>query len=444
MTLIERVWGLLSLSALVFFVSGCSNSSQNETPHGSILSVSTVGGSNNERGSSVITTTDQGYAILGYTQSNDGDVTDKTDTSFDYWVVKYKADHTIEWQKTYGGSGNDRGRSIIQTLDGGYALIGSSSSTDGDVSNNSGQLDFWMVKLDSSGNISWENSFGFPGNDEGISLIQTSDLGYLLIGVLDVTGSGGEGNTRASSRHAGGDYWAVKLSASGELEWSRYFGGNFTDTPEGVVQLPDEGYIIAGGSDSEDTDISNNIGTYDFWVIRISSDGDLIWERSFGGTQIDEARAIVASNDGNYLIVGDTRSNDVMVSSNNGAADVWLIKITPSGNLIWEKNYGGSGFDTAQDIVKLNDGYVITGSSRSADGDVAVNKGQNDLWVFKIDFEGNLIWEQSVGGSNIDFGYGVTFLNNGTVVSVGDTGSTDGDITENKGFTDLLLAIIND
>ena len=152
----------------------------------------------------------------------------------------------------------------------------------------------------------------------------------------------------------------------------------------------------------------------------------------------------MASNDGNYLIVGDTRSNDVMVSSNNGAADVWIIKITPSGNLLWEKNYGGSGFDTAQDIVKLDDGYIITGSSRSADGDVTVNKGQNDLWVFKIDFEGNLIWEQSVGGSNIDFGYGVTFLDNGTVISAGDTGSTDGDITENKGFTDLLLAIIND
>ena len=440
----QQAWNLLSLLALVIFTLACSNSNRNEIPHGSIIAFNTIGGSNNERGSSVIATDDQGYAILGYTQSNDGDVTDKTDTSFDYWVVKYTADHTIEWQNTYGGSGNDRGRTIIQTIDGGYALIGSSSSTDGDISNNSGQLDFWMVKLDSAGNISWEKSFGFPGNDEGISLIQTSDLGYLLIGVLDVTGSEGEGNTRVSSRHAGGDYWAVKISASGELEWSRYFGGNFTDTPEGVVQMPDGGYIIAGGSDSEDTDISNNIGTYDFWVIRISSDGALIWERSFGGTQIDEARAIVASNDGNYLIVGDTRSNDVMVSSNNGAADVWLIKITPSGNLIWEKNYGGSGFDTAQDITKLDDGYVITGSSRSADGDVSVNKGQNDLWVFKIDFEGNLIWEQSVGGSNIDFGYGVTFLDNGTVISVGDTGSTDGDITENKGFTDLLLAIIND
>ena len=152
--------------------------------------------------------------------------------------------------------------------------------------------------------------------------------------MLDVTASEGEGNTErsVSQRHAGGDYWAIKTDVNGQLEWSRYFGGNFTDTPEGIVQLADGSYIIAGGSDSKDTDISNNLGTYDFWVIRISSTGDLLWERSYGGSEIDEARVVVASDDGHLIVIGDTRSSDLMVSKYKGAADIWLIKIAPDGH----------------------------------------------------------------------------------------------------------------
>jgi hypothetical protein len=403
--------------------------------------VISLGGSNNERGESVIKTQDGGYALLGYTQSNDGDVIDKTDESFDFWVLKYSADRVLQWNKTFGGSGNDRGRAIIQTADGGYALIGSSTSTDGDVTGNAGQSDFWFLRLDVSGNLIWQRSYGFSGNDEGSSLIQTSDQGFLLIGVLDVTASGGEGNTDRSvqQRHAGGDYWAIKTDASGNLEWSRYFGGNFTDTPEAVVQLADQSYIIAGGSDSSDTDISNNLGTYDFWVIRISPEGTLLWERSYGGSEIDEAKGMVASNDGNFFVVGDTRSNDEMVSSNKGGADIWLIKVSPSGELIWERTFGGSSFDAARAVFKSTDGLIIAGNSRSSDGDLSENKGQNDLWILKVSFDGVLQWQQSFGGSNLDLGFAATRLDNGGIIAVGDSSSDDGDLSENKGFTDTVI-----
>ena len=420
-------------------------SNLNSNIGGNLTSVSTLGGSNNDSAQSVVATNDGGYAILGYTQSNDGNITDKQDESFDYWLLKFSSQNTLEWQKTYGGSQDDRGREIIQTQDGGYAIIGTSESSDFDVTENNGSQDFWISKLDAAGNISWQNSFGFQGDDMGVSVIQTSDFGYLLTGVLDVTSSNGQGNTnRNTARHAGGDYWAIKLDASGNLQWSRYFGGNFTDTPVGAVEMNDGGFIIAGGSDSEDTDISANKGTYDFWVVRVNADGDLVWEKSFGGTETDEARAMVKANDGNIVIVGETRSNDLDVSSNNGAADFWLIKISTGGNLIWQKTIGGSGFDVARDINTTQDnGFIISGSSRSSDGDVSENKGQNDAWAVKVDNNGNLIWEASSGGTNIDFAYGIAELNDQSVVVVGDTSSNDEDILENKGFADLLLFKIN-
>jgi hypothetical protein len=426
---------------------GCTNDDSTSNPQrkGVVNLVQTYGGTKNDSGQSVVATLDGGYAILGYTQSNDGDIIEKQDDSFDYWLLKFNAENELQWQKTYGGSADERGNDIIQTQDGGYAVLGFSFSSDGDVTNNAGLQDYWLAKLDATGNISWQKSFGYQGADSGVSVIQTNDQGYFVSGVLDVTASGGEGNTsRNTNRHAGGDYWVLKLNASGDIEWSKYFGGNFTDTPENVVQTDDNGFIIVGGSDSNDTDISSNIGTYDFWVLRISSIGNLIWEKSFGGDQIDEARAIVKSNDGNYIIAGDTRSSNNDISNNIGAADLWLIKISPNGDLIWEKTIGGTNFDVARAMVKTQDnGLLLAGSSRSADFDVSENKGQNDAWALKLDIEGNLQWETTIGGSNIDFGYSIAELNDTSIVLVGDSTSSDGDITENKGFTDLLLIKID-
>jgi len=437
----------LFFSFILIFLSCTSNdTSSNNQINIETTFVKTYGGSKNDSGHSIISTNDGGYAILGFTQSMDGDISNKQDESYDYWLLKFNAQDDLQWQKTYGGSGDDRGNAIIQTQDGGYAILGTSNSNDNDVSGNTGMQDYWLAKLDSSGNILWQKSFGYQGADSGISVIQTNDQGYLISGVLDVTASNGEGNTeRLTNRHAGGDYWVLKLNASGIIEWSKYFGGNFTDTPEGIIQTADNGFIIAGGSDSVDTDISGNIGSYDFWVIRISATGNLIWEKSFGGDEIDEARAIVNSADGNFVIAGDTRSSDNDVSENKGAADLWLIKISPNGNLLWEKTIGGTNFDVSRELVKTNDnGFLLAGSSRSSNIDVSENKGQNDAWALKIDNEGHLMWETTIGGSNIDFAYGITELSDLSIRVVGDTSSNDGDITQNQGFLDLLLVKLNE
>lgn len=435
--------------ALLFVVTqSCSFEDEKGNQSGiKIRSVDTFGGSKNESARAITKTTDGGYAVLGFTQSRDGDITNKTNESYDYWLLKFDANSRLQWQSTYGGTDDDRGSDLIQTYDGGYAIIGYSKSNDLDVLQNFGAQDFWLVKLNNEGTPLWQKTFGFSGADNGISIIQTNEGGFLITGVLDVSASGGEGASKIvrTKRHAGGDFWVLKTDRLGNIEWSRFYGGSLTETPYDVIQTSNNNYLIVGSTDSNDVDISTNKGGYDFWVVKISETGNLIWEKSFGGSQIDEARAIAPSNDGHYLIIGDTRSDDLEVSKNNGAADLWLIKISTEGALIWEKSFGGSSFDSGRSIFKTQDnGFVISGSSRSVNGDVDANKGQNDAWLIKIDSQANIMWSQTIGGTEIDFTFDATELDNSSIIAVGESKSIDHDITENKGFSDLLIINIDD
>ena len=439
---------LLFLLIIIFY--GCTESNlafhpRSNPSEGTLELVQTFGGSKNDVAKSVISTVDGGFAVLGYTQSLDGDITDKATENYDFWMLKFDSEAQLEWNKPYGGSGDDRGSSLIETSDGGYALLGYSDSSDGDVSFNNGNRDFWLVKINASGVLSWQKSFGYEGMDEGVSIIETSDNHLMLSGVLDVTASGGEGNQgRFSTKHAGGDYWSIKITQTGDVVWSRFYGGSFTDSPTGISETLIGGFISVGGSDSNDVDISNNKGSYDFWVVKSDRNGDIVWEKSFGGSEIDEARGIVSSGDGNHVIVGDTRSIEQDVSLNNGAADLWLIKISGDGDILWNSSIGGSNFDVGRSIdLTFDGGFIIAGSSRSSNGDVLQNQGQNDAWIVKINTFGELLWETTVGGSEIDFAYDSVQLNNGTIIAVGETNSSDGDILENKGFTDVLIIKIN-
>ncbi len=140
------------------------------------------------------------------------------------------------------------------------------------------------------------------------------------------------------------------------------------------------------------------------------------------------------------MIVGDSRSNDIDLSTNNGAADVWIIKINSDGDLLWEKTFGGSSFDGVKAIYKTqNNEFLVAGNSRSSDGNLTKNNGQNDAWIFKINAQGNVMWQKTIGGNDVDLLMGITELNNGSIVGVGNTNSSDIDISENKGFSDVLI-----
>lgn len=426
---------------------GCDseNSTIRPTLKGEIEWQKTFGGSGDDIARDVIETRDGGYAIIGYTKSIDGDINDKTLAENDFWVIKLDENGSLEWQKTYGGSGDDKGRAIIQTQDGGYAITGPSMSADGDGSQNQGFHDHWLIKLDQQGTIQWERSFGFEGHDHSHSLFQTADGGYFIGGFLDVTASEGAGNETVVRKHGVGEFWAQKLDANGALEWRRYFGGSNNDRIYKVLPAHDGNYLVIGSSESDDFDITNTNGSYDVWVVKMNRDGELLWEKSYGGSGVDDGYGAVATNDGNYLIAATAISDDGMVSNPKGNADVWILKINDNGDLLWEKSYGGSGFDAAFAINKSNDifgSYVLAGTSKSADNDLETNNGGNDFWVLKIDGHGKLQFEKSLGGSGLDLAYGVTQTYDGKIVVVGETESADQDITNNKGGKDIWIAKI--
>lgn len=404
------------------------------------VTTKTFGGSKNDALNAVIKTKDGGYIAAGFTQSNNLDITNKTNESFNFLILKFSSENILEWQKNYGGTKDDRAASIIETQDGNYAVLGYATSSDLNVTKNEGSQDFWLLKISANGDLLWQKTYGFSGLDYGTNLIETKNGGFLITGVLDVSASEGQGNLKTTAtKHAGGDYWVLKTDTSGNLEWSKFFGGSFTDTPLGVIETKENNFIIAGSSDSNDFNVANNKGTYDFWITKISSKGNLIWEKSFGGSEIDEARAITKTNDGNFIVVGDTRSSDKNIAENKGAADVWVVKFSTEGNLIWQKTFGGTSFDVARAIYKTQDnGFLIAGSSRSLDTNFT-NNGQNDALVLKIDKNGKLLWQKTIGGSQIDFLYGITELNNNKIIAVGESSSADFDILENKGFTDALI-----
>lgn len=428
------------------------NDDDNATFDFTIAFTNVFGGSQDDTFHDVKATNDGGFIALGYSQSIDGDITDNANQVNMYWLVKTDSSGNIQWSKTYGGTNDDRGEEVIQTSDGGYALSGYSRSNDGDVSGNEGFQDHWIVKLDAQGEIQWEKNYGFSGSDQAFSIIQTSDGGYFTSGFLDVTASGGEGDDLLESendaetravQHGVGEFWGHKLDANGNKEWRRYFGGTNNDRAYAAVQADDGGILMVGASESDDFDISNPKGSYDFWVVRINATGELLWERSFGGSEIDIAFAITKSQDGNYVIAGDTRSNDGDVSSFNGNADVWVIKINDQGTLLWEKTLGGTDFDSARAITTIPNGFAITGSSRSNDIDVTENNGQNDFWIAILDTNGNLQNQRSIGGDGIDFGLGISSNAQGEIIIAGETQSTNGPLTSTNGSLDAVLIKMN-
>ncbi len=430
------------LFVLAIILISCTNTKIEPivSPNKEVVFVNTLGGSKNEGARSVVKTNDGGYAILGFTQSVDGDIIDKQNEQKDLWLIKFDKNDQLQWKKTFGGSKDDHGEKIIQTSDGGFALIGYNKSNDHDTTSNAGFQDIWILKLDVTGEILWQKSLGFAGADQGYSILQTTDGGYFISGILDVTASGGLGNKSSlNKRHAGGDYWGIKLNSVGKIEWRNYYGGTNTDTCYDAVETFD-GFILVGSSDSVDVDIKNNKGGYDIWIVKIDKTGNLIWEKTLGGKEIDIAYKILKTHDNNFILAGETRSSDLDITHQNGAADVWILKINAEAEILWQKTYGGSSFDVARDITSTQDGgYILAGSSRSMDKDVTENKGQNDAWILKVDETGNKIWQKSIGGTEIDFAYGITELLDQSILVVGDTNSSDHDIQVNKGFTDLLI-----
>ncbi len=339
----------------------------------------------------------------------------------------------IDWQKSLGGSSADAAICSKQTPDGGYIVVGLSNSDDGDVFVNHGGNDYWVAKLDDQGNLQWSNSFGGSKNDEAYFISLTSDGGYIAAG-LSFSDDGD-----ATVNHGGADYWIVKIDNIGNLQWQKSYGGSGKDKINCIEQTPDDGYIVAGYSNSTDGDVIGNHGGNDFWILKLESNGDLQWQKSLGGSESEKAYSVKQTPDNGYIVAGFSGSNDGDVTGNHGGFDYWVTKLNISGNLEWQKAFGGTKSDIGAVLALNTDGYTMTGQSKSNDGDLTSNNGGYDYWTIAFDFTGNLQWQKSYGGSGDDIAYSVaTTSDNGYVLS-GYSSSNDIDVTGNHGMDDAWV-----
>jgi hypothetical protein len=320
-------------------------------PDGVIEFVKQFGGADEEDATSVVQTSDGGYALAGYTSSYGAG-------SLDFWLVKIDSSGAFEWNQTYGGIGVEVAYSMVQTSDGGYALAGYTESF------GAGTQDIWLVRTDKMGNMLWNQTYGGPDPEQGRSLVQTSDKGYAVAGYTHSFGPG---------LVAG---WLVKTYANGTAAWTQTYGGGSAEATHSVVQTADGGYALAGIT------TSYGAGGGDFWLVKTDSSGVAEWNQTYGGSIGDTAQSLVQTSDGGYALAGWTDSFGA------GLNDVWLVKTYANGTLAWTQTYGGPLMDIARAVVQTSDGgYAIAGSTDSFSFEAP------DLWLIKTGVESGLIWK---------------------------------------------------
>jgi predicted secreted protein len=350
----------------------------------------TYGGGNVDWGWSVQQTTDEGYIVTGETSSYGSG-------GFDAWLVKIDANGSEQWNRTFGGPAKDGGRSIRQTSDGGYFIGGYADSYGSPVH------DAWFIKTDSTGNEEWNNTYGGQNSDGVTSVWQTNDSGYVGTGYSDSFGPGGH------------DVWLIKTDKYGDELWNRTFGTSAWDIGYSVKQVNDGGLVIIG------TTNSYGAGGHDAWFIKTDSGGNEQWNRTYGGVANDWGSSVYQTNEGGYILTGDTRSYG------NGGYDFWLIKTDKYGVEQWNKTYGeSSSDDTAYCIQQTSDGgYIVTGTT------TVLQSGLTDIWLMKTDSTGVMQWNKTIGGKYDDVSYSVEQITNGAYILTGYTtsyGSGDKDV----------------
>lgn len=320
-----------------------------------------------------------GYIMLSVTDYN------AYDFILDPHVMKINDTGTVEWSALYPGFNSfgvlsdnfwdtwPKG-SIQNTPDGGYIVAG---SKDSDFFNFPYIPNCTIMKLNSTGTVQWENNIGGDNEDFATSIQNTPDGNYIFAG----------GTKSFPDNHGQIDFYVVKINNSGTVLWQKRLGGTGDEIATSVQATSDGGYIVAGYTTSNDGNVSGNHGDSDAWVVKLDSNGTILWQKCLGGTGNERASAIQITSDGGYIVAGHTNSNDGNVSGNHGNYDVWAVKLDPNGTISWQKCFGGSAGDYASSIqVTPDGGYIFAGKTNSNDGDVSSNEGSN-IWVVKLSAE---------------------------------------------------------
>ena len=297
------------------------------------------------------------------------------------------------WERNYGGTGDDEGQSVQQTSDGGYIVAGWTNSF-------GAGYNVYLIKTDASGDTLWTRLYGGGTlGDHGFSVMQTSDGGYIVAGVTDSWGYGSQ-------------FYLVKTNASGDTLWTRsYGGGTENDIARSVQQTSDGGYIIAGYS-------AGNVRKVH--LIKTNASGDTLWARTYGEASFNYVYSVRQTSDGGYIIAGST-------DLNSGPLDVYLIKTNASGDTLWTRTYGGTNADGGSSVQQTSDGgYIVAGFTTSF-GDTV----NGDVYLIKTNVSGDTLWTRTYGGASYDFGYSVQQTSDGGYIITGVTcsyGDTSGDV----------------
>ena len=313
-----------------------------------------------------------------------------------------------EWNNTFGGTDWDGGYSGFQASDGGYIITGLT------VSYSVGGTDLYLIKTNADGNEQWSKTFGGGGDEWGETIIKSSDGNYIICGVVESYGAGGK------------DAWLLKTDTDGNEIWNNTFGGGDRDVSYCVSHTSDGGYILTGRTESY------GAGGVDVYLVKTDSNGNMQWQQTFGGASDDVGASVLQTSDGGYIISGWTWSFDIN-------ADVWLIKTDENGNEEWNKTYGGTDVDSSESVIQTSDGgYIIAGSTYS------YGAGSLDAYLIKTDSNGNMQWEKTFGGADIDVSRSILQINDGGYIIAGNTysfgaGGNDvwlirGDINNNENW----------
>ena len=344
------------LLVLIFFMSSSLLLSNLNFCAASSTSVDLLfGGDLDETVAGIIQTDDDGYVIAGTTYSfGEGDG--------DFWLIKLDPKGIMKWNFTYGGPKEDNAKSIIQTNDEGFAIVGKTDSF------GTGNSNYWLVKVDSNGNMQWNHTYG-QTISEANSVIQTDDNGYLLVGFeIDDSNS---------------SVLIIKTDPFGNMQWNRTYEDNiYSKNVYSVVQSSDGGYLFAGAINAYSQDISS-----DGWIVKINSEGIIQWNQTYdleGG--FEYVNSLIQMNNGGYTFSGTTGGFFLR--------DVWIVNTDKDGNIIWDTVWDTAEPAYTNGVIQTNDGgYIVTGATDSRDGYFS-----SYMYMVKLDSNGNIQWNSTYSG----------------------------------------------